>query len=1131
MKRFFLTGKLFLLATLLFGNSIDKSTDGNSMYNPLFYGADIQPVDDQMIAEGDSYSYIFDIEDDVDDIDDLDISFIGLPQGAVFDKNTLTLSWVPGEDQGGLSYYIDLIVVDTDMYLSSESFVLSVSESNQAPQLTLPTLSSSYNELSSISFTASATDSDLPANQLTYSLSGDVPSGASIDPLTGEFDWVPTEEQGPMTYTFFIVVTDNHGGEDQEEVTVSIEEDNINPVLDPVTGGDFIELSLISIDLNALDSDLPQQNLTYSFSGLTSSFASIDPASGVFNWTPSEAEGPGVYNITFVVTDSYGGQNSIVVQFNILEKNEDPEIEKIEDQQINESQLWTYQVIATDEDIEDGENQVLSYDFKGMFPDGMTIDENTGLISWVPSEIQGPGDYEVTVRVRDDGSPRGSDEEKFKIKVLETNRAPLISDPGEKTVNELALLEFTLTATDPDIPVNSLKYAIVSGAASGMSLDSNTGRFTWTPSENQGPSVYNVRFSVSDGQLPSEIDVRINVNEVNSLPVIGTLVDRNINEEELLSFTVTASDSDLPQNTLKFYLQGNPPSGASINETTGEFRWTPSEQQGPGVYAITVEVNDGLGSSTKSFNINVREVNKTPVFTSGAITEAQENVEYVYNIVAEDPDNGDNVTLSVPTKPSWLTFTQTGNGTGTLRGTPSGNDVSDNDVVIRATDKVGATATQSYFISFELVNDPPEIISSPVTQVQEGLQYVYNIIATDPDPNDQLTITTVSKPTWITLTNNGNGRATLSGTPQQNDVGSHQVSIKVTDAEGLSDTQSFSIVVQDDPDNPILSSATFQVDEDDTLYLNSDVFDQYYSDPDNDPLATVRVVAIPSNGQLFIDENPVQGGQIVAADQLDKFIYVPNTDFIGSDSIRLRVSDGAETAVNATWWRINVIPVNDKPVVLNFNDFDFFYNEFEDLQPIIEFGEIVDDDSENMAFLEAYFLTSFENDDYLTANVDGTILTANYDEINGKLRIEGSAPKSVYEDVMNTLSFGYAGESSPRPFPRGIGFVVSDGVNLSDVYSRIMTFENASVRLDIVDAFTPNGDGVNDTWSILNTEFFDEVIVRVFDVEGQMVFFSDGYQDEWDGSFEGSELLSGTYYYVIDLGRGRKQKGSVTILK
>ena len=83
-----------------------------------------------------------------------------------------------------------------------------------------------------VTFTATATDTDLPANGLTYSLSGE-PAGAVIDPVTGVFTWTPTEAQGPGAYTFDVVVTDDGTPNlaDSETITVTVGEVNVAPVL------------------------------------------------------------------------------------------------------------------------------------------------------------------------------------------------------------------------------------------------------------------------------------------------------------------------------------------------------------------------------------------------------------------------------------------------------------------------------------------------------------------------------------------------------------------------------------------------------------------------------------------------------------------------------------------------------------------------------------------------------------------------------------------------------------------------------------------------------------------------------------------------------------------------------------
>ncbi len=89
--------------------------------------------------------------------------------------------------------------------------------------------------------------------------------------------------------------------------------------------------------------------------------------------------------------------------------------------------------------------------------------------------------------------------------------------------------------------------------------------------------------------------------------------------------------------------------------------------------------------------------------------------------------------------------------------------------------------------------------------------------------------------------------------------------------------------------------------------------------------------------------------------------------------------------------------------------------------------------------------------------------------------------------------------------------------------------------LDIPNAFTPNPsfDDVNTTWNILNIELYPEVDVQVYSRNGNMVFQSNGYEQEWDGiADDGETLPAGVYYYFINLNKyGATFKGTISILK
>jgi gliding motility-associated-like protein len=65
--------------------------------------------------------------------------------------------------------------------------------------------------------------------------------------------------------------------------------------------------------------------------------------------------------------------------------------------------------------------------------------------------------------------------------------------------------------------------------------------------------------------------------------------------------------------------------------------------------------------------------------------------------------------------------------------------------------------------------------------------------------------------------------------------------------------------------------------------------------------------------------------------------------------------------------------------------------------------------------------------------------------------------------------------------------------------------------------FTPNGDGINDVWTIGDLTDYPDIEVNIFNRWGQQLFTSKGYDVPWDGKFNGKEVPVGTYYYVIDL--------------
>lgn len=105
---------------------------------------------------------------------------------------------------------------------------------------------------------------------------------------------------------------------------------------------------------------------------------------------------------------------------------------------------------------------------------------------------------------------------------------------------------------------------------------------------------------------------------------------------------------------------------------------------------------------------------------------------------------------------------------------------------------------------------------------------------------------------------------------------------------------------------------------------------------------------------------------------------------------------------------------------------------------------------------------------------------------------------------------------SPAPCPTQIDNIVN-----IKVYDNIV----------ISNTFSPNSDGINDTWQIAALDTYPNSSVQVYDRYGALVFQSKGYPRPWDGSSKNGKLSAGTYFYRIDLKNGTIYSGWVLLMR
>ncbi|MDZ4780178.1 MAG: DUF4214 domain-containing protein, partial [Planctomycetia bacterium] len=156
-------------------------------------------------------------------------------------------------------------------------------------------------------FQVAATDPDGPASAIRYSLdSASTALGIAIDPVTGLIAWTPNETQGPGTYSLIVRATDgaNPAGIGERTFLVNVSELNRPPVLADIPSRTVSAGQNVSITAVATDPDLPANTLLFSLDTATApAGATIDPATGVFNWTPTPDQAGESFTVTVRVSD------------------------------------------------------------------------------------------------------------------------------------------------------------------------------------------------------------------------------------------------------------------------------------------------------------------------------------------------------------------------------------------------------------------------------------------------------------------------------------------------------------------------------------------------------------------------------------------------------------------------------------------------------------------------------------------------------------------------------------------------------------------------------------------------------------------------------------------------------------
>ncbi len=915
-------------------------------------------VPDQSTDEEKPLHFVLEPSDpDAEDAGKLVVTAANLPPGAVFNSDSLMFDWTPTFEQSGEYSDISFTVKDPAGLSDTKTVRIVVNHVNRAPVMN-EIAARVVDENKLLTFEVSGSDPDVEdQNSLKFTLEK-IPEGATFDGKI--FSWTPTYDQSGI-YELKFTLSDGNLS-DSKTTTVTVHHVNRPPVLEPVVAQTVDENKTLTFTLKFSDPDVEDKGkLAVSAAGLPEG-AIFDSTNATFNWTPT-FEQSGSYTLKFTCRDPQGLVSEQEVAVTVNHVNRTPVFAEPAAQTTEENETLVYVVPAgTDPDAEDVDNIVYS---ASDLPQGATFDALTRTLTWTPGFDQS-GEYTVNISCSDG---EFTVTQPLKITVNHVNRPPEIEPVATQTVKENALLEFTVKGSDPDREDEGKWKLSAANLPQGARFDVATGKFNWTPTFEQSGE-YTITITNTDpAGLAVSIDVPIKVEHVNRTPVFNPLAAQVVDENTPLTFIIPeGSDPDAEDAGKLTYSTGTLDKGAGFDPATRTFSWTPGyDQSGEYEYAITC--SDGEFTVTRLLRVTVNNVNRPPVLEPIAPQTADENTPFSLKLQYSDPDKEDEGKLQL-TATNLPEGARLDESNGSINWTPTFEQAGTyENISVKVSDAEGLTSEQTFSITVNNVNRAPQLQDPGALNAQENQPFSYQFSATDPDAEDSenLSISAAGLPAGAVFDTQ---TATLQWTPNFTQAGEHSFEISVTDAGGLSDTKTVSILVANSNRLPVLAPVEAQtVAENRALNLRLQT-----SDEDADDVLTYSADGLPA-GAEFDESSGV-------------FSWRPGYDQAGEYSITFSAKDGHDEVSQTV--KITVTNVNRAP-------------EFEGSPSVsVQVGEQV----------ELRFSASDEDGDDLTYTAGGLPAGAEFDSASGTLTWTPTAEQTGNFSITVTVSDGSDSDST-----------------------------------------------------------------------------------------------------------------------
>ncbi len=372
--------------------------------------------------------------------------------------------------------------------------------------------------------------------------------------------------------------------------------------------------------------------------------------------------------------------------------------------------------------------------------------------------------------------------------VVPTNTPPVISGLNNQTLTlPTVTVSLTPTVIDDGLPAvpGTLTYAwtLVSGPSvtfSAVNTKNTIVTFGATA------SVYTLRLTVSDSALSASRDITVNVNAIgtaNQAPVVTAGANQSITLPNTAALTGSVSDDGLPappQLTTTWSFVSGPLSGVIFTNPSAPA--TAASFSAPGVYVLRLTANDGVFSATSDTQVTV--VDGPPLMLAIPDRTISLGTRYQQLLVGRDGNVNDTLTYALMTAPAGANLSPA----PLVDWLPTAAQLGRHVFTAKVTDSTGASATTAFNVTVVHTNRAPQLAAQINAILPIGTAFNRTLQASDLDEGDTLTFALVAAPTGMTISGNS-----LSWSTTSRATGDYGVTVRVTDAAGLTSSQSFTV--------------------------------------------------------------------------------------------------------------------------------------------------------------------------------------------------------------------------------------------------------------------------------------------------------------------------------------------------